>query len=84
LASRLGLSRFALGKKFRRERGITLGAYFKQQQIKRAEKLLRTTRLSIATMARRAAFKGERTFHRAFHRETGTTPGAYRRRATNR
>jgi len=83
LALLLGLSRFTLGLKFRRERGMTLGAYFKQQQIKRGEKLLRTTRLSIPTIARRAAFNNERTFRRAFRRETGTTPSAYRRSATS-
>ena len=79
LAKQLGVSRFTLNKQFRQQHGISLGAYLKQQQIAYAMELLRTTELSIANVAKAAAFGRRRSFHRAFKRATGMTPAAYRR-----
>ena len=79
LAAQLGISRVTLGKRFRRETGAALSEYFMRARIACAKKLLRTTNLSVARIARRAAFKDSRSFHRAFRRETGLTPARYRR-----
>jgi len=50
-----------------------------EERIACAKRLLRTTNFSIAKIAKHAAFKDERSFHRAYRRETGNTPTAYRR-----
>ena len=79
LARRLGVTRLTLGKHFQAITGIHLGAYFKQEQIACAKRLLRSTNWKVATIARHAAFTSERSFIRAFVRTTGITPTAFRR-----
>jgi AraC-like DNA-binding protein len=78
LATQLGISRYTLTTRFRSDEGLPLGKYLMRQQIACAKQLLRTTDLPVATIARRAGFASERAFHRAFLRETGTTPAKYR------
>jgi len=80
LAVMLKVSRYTLTTRFRRQYGVPLVEYFKCQQIACSKRLLKSTKLSVAAVARRAAFSSERSFHRAFLRETGTTPAEYRRR----
>jgi len=79
LARRLRISRVTLGKRFREEAGISLGKYITAARITCAKRLLTTTKLTMPTIARRSAFGDERSFRRAFLRETKSTPAAYRR-----
>ncbi len=63
---------------FRRETGMTLGAYVAGQRLAAAQRLLLTTGLSVETVARRCGYGSASRFHAAFRKATETTPGGFR------
>jgi AraC-like DNA-binding protein len=59
--------------------GKSLKAVFREKQLARAVKLLKTTTLSIAEIGEAAGFGNKTTFHRVFKRAFGMKPAQYRR-----
>ena len=80
-ASQLELSKEYLSRVARKIAGTTLHEYIRGKQILRAEKLLKTTALSLEEIARRCAFGTLRTFYRYCSKSLKMTPGAYRGRS---
>lgn len=69
-----GISASYLSRTFRSRYGVALSGYIKALQIRRAERLLRTTALGTARIAYMCGFGTRRTFFRAYRRATGATP----------
>jgi transcriptional regulator GlxA family with amidase domain len=80
LARRAGMSTRNFARAFRQELGRTPAAHVESLRTEAARRLLETTDRSIVEVARTCGFGTVETLHRAFHRQVGTTPGAYRRR----
>lgn len=78
LASRVGMSPRNFARTFRRETGTTPAAFVEQLRIEEACRLLTTTDLTVAAVARRVGIRHAETLHRAFRRRMGTTPERYR------
>jgi LacI family transcriptional regulator len=74
----VGLSRRALEQRFRRALGRTPKQEITRLQLERAQQLLRETTLRIEQIAKLCGFTSFKYFPRAFRRETGQTPRAYR------
>jgi YesN/AraC family two-component response regulator len=79
LAAQLGVSGDHLTASFRQEMGITPIAYINRYRISRARVLLEQSSRSITDVALSVGFTDSANFSRAFHREAGMTPNAYRR-----
>jgi AraC family transcriptional regulator len=62
--------------------GMPLRDLLRARQLRRAEKLLRTTSLSTVQIGIRAAFGTHKTFYRVFRGVFGMTPGQYRKKIT--
>lgn len=69
-----------LMRAFRKETGLTLGAYVEQVTIERAKQQLRETRTPIASIASDAGFATAAGFSAAFRRTVGQTPRNFRAR----
>jgi transcriptional regulator GlxA family with amidase domain len=78
LAERVGMSPRTFARVFRREIGTTPAAFVEELRVEAARRLLETTDLTVATVARRVGMKHPETLHRAFNRRVGTTPDRYR------
>ncbi len=63
---------------FSKEFGQTPHKYIIEKRIESAKKLLKNVDLTIAEVARRVGFEGEKYFYSAFKKVTGMTPGIYR------
>ena len=79
IAAHIGVSADYLTDCFHREMNVTPIAYLNRYRISRARALLETTRRSITEIALSVGFADLAHFSRAFRREVGTTPNAYRR-----
>ncbi|HKG45695.1 MAG TPA: AraC family transcriptional regulator [Pyrinomonadaceae bacterium] len=64
---------------FKQETGTTPAQYLKDIRLARAEKMLRTTFLSIKQILKQVGITSNTHFVRDFRRKYGTTPTAYRR-----
>jgi len=82
LADLLGNNRTAVSRLIRQLFGKPLGQILREKQFAYATFLLTTTPLEILKVARVTAFGDPSTFFRAFQREYGVTPAAYRANAT--
>lgn len=82
LAASLGTNRTYLSRVVPKALGEPLGAALRRRQLAYAARLLRESQLSVAEVARAAAFGTARTFYRAFAPAFGMTPAAYRKKAT--
>jgi transcriptional regulator GlxA family with amidase domain len=80
LAARAHMSLRNFARVFRHETGMPPGRYIEQLRIARARKLLETTQLPVAQIARRCGFGAPETFFRSFGRALEVTPGEYRNR----
>jgi AraC-like DNA-binding protein len=76
LATIAGLSRFHFCRTFRKQVGVSPGAYQTQLRIAQAKKLL-VQGFSIATAATLTGFYDQSHFGWHFKRQVGVTPGAY-------
>lgn len=74
----LGISRVTLNLRFREMTGESLSEYFAIKRATAATTLLVESNLSTEDVAVRAGFGTPRTFHRAFARRFGVSPGRYR------
>src|SRR5690606_14739084 len=78
LAERAAMSPRTFARAFRAETGITPAAHVEALRVEAARRLLETSDLTVAEVARRVGMSRAETLHRAFVRRTGTTPAAYR------
>lgn len=80
LADEVGLSPFHFLRVFRRVTGVTPHQYVVGARLRLAVQLLLDTKKPVTTIAYDAGFGDLSNFVRTFHREVGTSPGAFRRR----
>ncbi len=79
-AGLVGVSAGYLSRVFSREMGETFSGYVRRTRVRRAQDLLIGTRLSIGDIAELSGFVDQSHLTLAFRRETGSTPGAFRKR----
>ena len=80
LAREVGLSRSALADRFTALLGRSPMQYLTQWRLTLAAHLLRTTNKSASVVAHDVGYESEAAFNRAFRREFGAPPAAWRRR----
>ena len=89
IAGDLSLKRFAnelflntsyLSSLFKKETGMTLTDYVNENRINTAKRLLKSTTLSIQTIAASVGIPDIHYFTRLFCRETGLSPREYRKK----
>lgn len=80
LAAEVGLSRSALSERFTRLVGRPPLEYLTTWRMQLSKRLLRQTNEGLGAIAERLSYSSEDAFKRAFKREVGIAPGAYRRR----
>jgi len=78
LARAAGLSKYHFIRKFRKEAGITPGAFLLRYRMVRAMELLTRTDAKIREVASAVGYRDPAAFSRAFLRTTGTKPYLYR------
>lgn len=79
LANRFGLSSGYLHTLFKHQTGTTIGQTLLTLRITEAKKMLTATNLPIERICYRCGFSDPSNFYKQFHRETGKTPGDYRK-----
>lgn len=79
VAERLGVSRRTLQRRLA-EQGLTWSTLVERTRLRLAERLLADPALSVDEVAVLLGYAEASTFHRAFRRWTGETPGAWRAR----
>ncbi|MET9296138.1 helix-turn-helix domain-containing protein [Streptomyces sp. NPDC003077] len=82
-AEELGVSVGYLTESVKRGTGRTPGRLIRHAQTIEAKRLLTSTRLTVAQVARRSGFSDPAYFCRFFRRETGLSPGDFRRAAAD-
>jgi transcriptional regulator GlxA family with amidase domain len=80
LARRAGVSERHLARLFRAETGTTVADHVEAVRVEAARRLLEHDDAGLGTVASRCGFRTVETFHRAFKRRTGITPGEHRAR----
>ncbi|MFF4160464.1 GlxA family transcriptional regulator [Streptomyces sp. NPDC001678] len=80
LAGRLGMSRRHFSRLFSQQVGTSPGAYVERARVAAARALLESTPDSVDAIAGQCGFGTVETMRRAFVRETGVSPAAYRDR----
>ncbi|MGI8754578.1 MAG: GlxA family transcriptional regulator [Acidimicrobiales bacterium] len=78
LAERANLSPRTFARTFRAETDTTPAAHVEALRVEAARRLLETTDLGVAAVARAVGLRHGETLHRAFSRRVGTTPDRYR------
>lgn len=78
-AAELGVSVSHLNESVKAATGRTPGQLIRQAQVLEAKRLLASTSLTVGRVAREVGFTDAAYFCRFFRRETGTTPGEFRR-----
>lgn len=78
LASELNLSYSWFRKTFKEYTGYAPAKYFQQLKLRRAERMLAETQLSIKEIAYSLGYKSTEHFFALFKRNSGFTPSAYR------
>ena len=79
VAAAVGVHPFHLSRVFKRFRRMTVGEYLNALRIERACRELERSASSISDVALSAGFSDQSHFTRAFKRQTGLTPGQYRK-----
>jgi AraC family transcriptional regulator len=80
LANVCGLTERQLGRAFKAETGMTLGRFVGEVTMERAHRLLTTTSLSYAEIARQLGFASADSFAQSYRRLTGAPPSRIRQR----
>ncbi|MEV0245767.1 helix-turn-helix domain-containing protein [Nocardia sp. NPDC050712] len=80
LATRMSLSERHFTRVFRQETGTGVAAYVEAARVEAARRLLETTDEPLAAVGGAVGLGSVETLHRAFRKQLGTSPGAYRRR----
>jgi AraC family transcriptional regulator len=79
LAAVAGLSPFHFARAFKLSTGLSPHAYVVRCRIEEAKRLLITSSLPIAEIARRTGFRGTGQLSTRFRASTGSAPSAFRR-----
>jgi AraC family transcriptional regulator len=79
LADRANLSAFHFSRMFAAAVGDPPYRYISRRRLENAKSMLAVGKLSLSEIAHRSRFASQASFHRAFRRATGVTPGEYRR-----
>jgi LacI family transcriptional regulator len=80
---RVPVGRHALQRAFRKHVGRTMLDEIHRVRVERAKSILATTDLAMPQVAQASGFTSSARLAKVFHRETGTTPGSYRRAFRN-
>lgn len=80
LARRVGVSPRHFSRRFAREVGIPPGLYVQRARVEVARRRLEASEEGIEALAMSCGFGGAEAMRRAFLRQLGVTPAAYRRR----
>ena len=83
LAEKGGLSVDSLSRNFSKDMGITLKQYLNQELTKEASRYLLCSDLRIKEIAESLRFSDEFYFNRFFKKQTGQSPGNFRKRYQN-
>ncbi len=78
LAAHAGMSRSVFTARFRNKLGTSPITYLTRHRLHQAQDLLRHSALSIAQIAAKVGYDSESAFNKAFKREAGTPPAAWR------
>lgn len=78
-AVKFGVSKSRLCRLFRRESGSTIMTELNRQRLKAAQRMLLETDMPVTEICYKCGFRDLSCFFRNFHRETGTTPLAFRK-----
>jgi transcriptional regulator GlxA family with amidase domain len=81
LARKVGLSRSALGERFNELLGAPPMQYLARWRTSLAARLLRESDVPVLRVATDVGYESEAAFNRAFKRELGLPPAAWRKRA---
>lgn len=84
IALRVNLSESYIGEYFKTNSGVGLSTYIKMARLEEAQRLLKTSFLSIKEISYSAGFRHESNFDRAFKRRFGISPLVYRNRFQRR
>lgn len=79
LSEEFAISEGQLSRRFKAVVGMGVNEYIRYVRILNAERLLKTTKLSISEVAERCGFNDSNYFSTVFKRAMGTTPVKYRR-----
>ncbi len=82
LAAQVGYADYYLAHKFKKEMGMTVSQYIRQQRVVQAKLMLRSSNQSIASIADSLGFCNSSHFSDAFRSLTGMTPVEYREKGT--
>lgn len=80
IAKELEINRSYLSVLFRKETGVSISGFIRQEKIKAAANMLRFSDYSYADIAEYFGFASQSHFIQCFRRETGYTPAEYRKR----
>jgi AraC-like DNA-binding protein len=83
LAAAVGLSRSAFAERFRSATGETPMQSLTRYRLSQAANYLRTSDAGVREIARRTGYVSEISISKAFRRQYGTSPGAYRKAAAS-
>ncbi|MEK5135289.1 helix-turn-helix domain-containing protein [Bacillus sp. FSL W8-0645] len=81
LGDYIGLNPVYLSQLFKKEVGIPLGCYIKQERLKEAKRLLCHSDYTISSICMMLHFHDQSHFSSIFKKETGETPSKYRKNA---
>lgn len=79
VAAAVNLSPSHLAHLLKERVGLSYRNYLISLRMERAKKLLRTTDMTIASVAENTGYENTTSFYRLFQREVGCTPAAYRK-----
>lgn len=80
LASRAGYSGYYFSRRFKQETGMSIHEYINAEKIKKARLLLSSTNKDILDISIELGFSSRNYFTDIFRRETGISPGEYRKK----
>ena len=78
LAAQAGMSRAVFAARFKTKLGIAPIAYLTRHRLQQAQQLLQYPSQSIAQIAAQVGYSSEAAFNKAFRRQFGMPPGAFR------
>ncbi|PZD94302.1 DNA-binding response regulator [Paenibacillus sambharensis] len=79
VASKFYLSREYISRRFRQETGTTLSEYVERMRMDKAKLLLGNAELRITDVAGMVGYSDDKYFSKVFKKQTGVSPGQYRK-----